>query len=187
MDRQLVAEVAPLGYPDGIDLADEVGDGDVGRGQLLRVAPVAGQPVDRRVVAQLGHDGPGRGGDGCERIVVELPAADDRQVLVEQADQESGHPRLGLSALPQEHEILAGEDRVLDLWQDGLVVADDAGQDRQVLAQPVEEVGAELLLDRPAVPARRPQLADRRRSGRLRTLGHGTQFGLPAAVEAAAR
>ena len=54
VDGQLVGEVAPLGDLDRVHLADQVGDGDVRRGQLLAVAPVARDPVDRRVVALLG-------------------------------------------------------------------------------------------------------------------------------------
>ena len=41
VDGELVAEVAPLGDPDGIDLADQVGDRCVGGGQLLAVALLA--------------------------------------------------------------------------------------------------------------------------------------------------
>ena len=48
VEGQLVGEVAALGDLDRVDLADEVGDRDVGRRQLLGVAPVARQPVDRR-------------------------------------------------------------------------------------------------------------------------------------------
>ena len=58
VERQLVAEVAALGDADRVDLADEVGDRDVGRRELLGVAPVARQPVDRRLVAVLVDGGP---------------------------------------------------------------------------------------------------------------------------------
>ena len=46
MQGQLVGQVAALGDLDRVHLADQVGDGDVGRGELLGVAPVARQPVD---------------------------------------------------------------------------------------------------------------------------------------------
>ena len=62
VERQLVAEVAALGDADRIDLADEVGDRDVGCRELLRVAPVAREPVDRRLVAVLVDRGPCRTG-----------------------------------------------------------------------------------------------------------------------------
>ncbi len=45
-DGQLVGEIAALGHFDRVDLADQIGDGDVGRGQLLAVARVARQPGD---------------------------------------------------------------------------------------------------------------------------------------------
>jgi hypothetical protein len=42
--RQLVGEVAPLGDLDRVDIADEVGYGDVGGGKLLGEARVPGLP-----------------------------------------------------------------------------------------------------------------------------------------------
>jgi hypothetical protein len=52
---QLVGQVAALGHLDRVDLADQVGDGGVGGGQLLAEALVAVHPVDGGVVALLGH------------------------------------------------------------------------------------------------------------------------------------
>ena len=40
---------------DGVEIADEVGDGDVGRGQLFNVALVAREIGDGRGVAALGN------------------------------------------------------------------------------------------------------------------------------------
>ena len=97
------------------------------------------------------------------RVVVQLAARDDRQPLVEEPDEEPGQPRLGLAALAEEDEVLAGEDRVLDRRQDRVVVADDAGEDGLALAEPGQEVGPQLLLDRPRTPARGAQLAEGRR------------------------
>ena len=51
MDGELVREIAPLGHLDGVDLADEVGNGDVRRGELLAVAAITGQPCDGGGVA----------------------------------------------------------------------------------------------------------------------------------------
>ena len=58
MQCQLVGQVATLGDLDRVDLADEVGDRDVRRGELFRVAPIARQPVDRRGVTLLLDDRP---------------------------------------------------------------------------------------------------------------------------------
>ena len=61
VQRELVGEVAALGDLDRVDLADEVGDRGVGRGQLLAEAAVAVHPLDRRVVAVLGDQVAARG------------------------------------------------------------------------------------------------------------------------------
>ena len=114
VEGQLVRQVAALGDLDRVDLADEVGDRDVRRGELLGVAPVARQPVDGGLVAVALHDGLGGRADRRVRVVVELAAADDRDPLVEQADQQAGHPGLRLAAFAEEHDVVAGQDRVLD-------------------------------------------------------------------------
>src|SRR5262245_27908019 len=161
MDRQLVGEVAALGDLDGIDLADEIGDGDVRRGELLAVAPVARQPRDGRAVALGGQALAARLADRRQRIVVDLAATEHGDRLVEQADEESRDAGLRLAALAEEDDVLAAEDGVLDLRDDRLVVADDAGQERSTAPELRDEIVAQLLLDRLASPTTRLQLADR--------------------------
>jgi hypothetical protein len=160
VDGQLVGEIAPLGHLDGIDLADEVGDGDVGRRQLLAVAAVARDPHHAGGLALLGHQLTAGLADRGERVVVDLAAGHRRQLLVEQPDQHPGDPRLGLTALAAEDEILAAEDRVLDLRDDRIVVADDARQKRLAAPQARDEVVPHLLLDRFALPATVAEVAD---------------------------
>ena len=60
VDGELVGEVAALGDLDGVDLADEVGDRRVGRGQLLAEAAVAVHPLDRRRRRRARRRGRGR-------------------------------------------------------------------------------------------------------------------------------
>jgi hypothetical protein len=81
MEGQLVRQIATLGDLDRVDLTDEVRDGDVGRGELLGVAPIARQPVDGGRVTVSLDDRLRRGTDGMIRVVVELTAADGRQPL----------------------------------------------------------------------------------------------------------
>ena len=161
VEGQLVRQVAALGDPDRVHLADQVGDRDVGGRELLRVAAVPVDPVDRGDVAALGDDRPCRRADRGERVVVELAAADHRQPLVEQVDEGARKAGLGLSSLAEEDDVLAGEERVLDRREDGLVVADDAREGGSPGARRADEVGAQLLLDRPRLPARVAQLSDR--------------------------
>ena len=61
VEGQLVGQVAALGDLDRVDLADEVGDRDVRRGQLLAVAAIARQPVDGGSSPSV-DDRAGRGG-----------------------------------------------------------------------------------------------------------------------------
>ena len=53
---RFIREVSPLGVLDQIDLADQIGDGDVRRGQFFVIAVVAMHPFDRRIVLLLGDD-----------------------------------------------------------------------------------------------------------------------------------
>ena len=139
VEGELVGQVAALGHLDGVDLADEVGDGRVGRGQLLAVALVAVDPVDRGVVAELVHQVAGMAGDRLVGVVVDLAAGDDRHPLVEQADQRADHAGLGLAPLAQEDDVVAGQQGVLELGHDGVLVA-DAGRSNS--GSPAGDLGA---------------------------------------------
>ena len=130
VDRQLVGEVAALGDLDRVDLADEVGDRRVGRRELLAEAAVAVHPLDRRVVAALGDEMARVRRDRVVRVVVDLAAGDDRHPLVEQADERADDARLRLAALAEEDHVVAGEQRVRELREDGVVVTDDAVDER---------------------------------------------------------
>src|SRR6185312_5428657 len=165
-------EVAALGHLDRIDLADQVGDGDVRRGELLAVAAVARDPHDLGAVALLGHALAAGLADGRQRVVVDLAAGQGGHRLVEEADQHARHARLGLAALAEEDQVLAAEDGVLDLRDDGVVVADDAGQERLAAPQARDEVVAQLLLDRLALPAAGLELPDGSRTRHQRSGRH---------------
>ena len=153
MDRQLVGEVAAFGDLDRVDLADEVGDRRVGRRELLAEAAVAVHPLDRRLVAALGDEHARVRRDRVERVVVDLAAGDDRHPLVEQVHERADDARLRLAALAEEDDVVAGEQRVRELRHDGVLVTDDAVDERLAREQLAHRVGAELLLDRPRHPA----------------------------------
>ena len=152
---QFAREIAALGVLDHVDLADQVGDGHVGRGELFVIAVVAADPVDRRRVALGGDQVAGILGDGCERIVVDLGAGDDRDGVVEQVDELAEHPRLGLAAQAEEEHVVLGEDRVADLRDHRLFVAEDAGKQRLARLELGDQVAPHLVLDRlDPIPAR---------------------------------
>ena len=156
---ELVGQVAALGDLDRVDLADEVGDRGVGRGQLLAEALVAVHPGDRRVVAELGDEGAGVRRHRGVGVVVDLGPGDDRQPLVEQGDERPDHAGLRLAALAQEDHVVAGQEGVLELGQDGVVVAEHAGEQGLAGADLGDGVAAQLLLDGHGLPAGCPELA----------------------------
>ena len=84
-----------------------------------------------------------------QRVVVQLRAGHVRQPRVEQADQPARDAALRLAPLAEQDDVLSGQDRVLELRQDGVVVAEDAGKERLPLADALQQVGAQLLLDGP--------------------------------------
>ena len=148
VDRQLVGDVlAAARRLDRIDVADHVGDGDVGRGELLDVALVAVQPGDGRLVAVLGDQFAAAPADRAVRIVVDLAARDVRGKLVEQRGQHADEARLGLAAQAQQNEIVARQNRVDDLRDDRVVVSHDAGKQRLAPLNLADQIAAEFVLD----------------------------------------
>src|SRR6267378_4383800 len=91
---------------DGIDVADQVGDRDVGRGELLAIALVAVNPPDGNPVP-LRRDAPlARGADRIQGIVVQLASLDRGGPLVQEANQLAQDPGLGLTPQPEEDEVV---------------------------------------------------------------------------------
>ena len=88
-------------------------------------------------------------------MVVDLAPGDHRHELVEQADERAHDPALGLPSLAEHDHVVPGDDRVGQLRQHGVVVADDARKQRLSSPQAGEEVAAHLLFDcLSLVPAR---------------------------------
>ena len=108
MDGQLVGQVAPLGDLDRVHLADQIGDRDVGGGQFLAVALLPPDPAEERAIALLGEHFLALAGDRRERVLRDLRGLQDRDLVVEQHQQRSNEPRLGLAALAQEDDVLPG-------------------------------------------------------------------------------
>lgn len=68
-----------------------------------------------------------RRGDGLVGDARRVRARDHRRPLVEQADQGAQDARLALAAFAEHHDVVAGEERPLELGNDGRLEADDAG------------------------------------------------------------
>jgi hypothetical protein len=86
---------------------------------------------------------------GTQRVVVHLAAGEDGDLVVQQVHELPHDPALRLAAQAEQDEVLAGEQRVDDARHDGVLVADDAGEQRVAGAQPAQEVRAHLVLHGP--------------------------------------
>ena len=95
---QLARKISTLGVLDHVDFADQVGDGHVGSGEFLMVSPISADPLNLGPIAVLSDELTSLLGDGCERMIVDLGAGDDRNHVIEQPDQLAEHPGLGLTA-----------------------------------------------------------------------------------------
>ena len=116
---------------DRIDVADHVGDRHVGRGQLLDVARVARQPGDRHAsspsAATAARGRPQIGASGSS--LISQPGTTG---IASSSSEVSARRmrRLRLAAQAEQDEVVARQDRVDDLRDDRVVVADDAGEQR---------------------------------------------------------
>src|SRR5712664_3197767 len=190
VDGEFVGKIAAAaGGADGVDVADDIGHGDIGRGKFFDEAIFARHPGDRRVIAIGGNSFAAGTADRLERIVVDFAAGDDGHLGVEEIDECTQDAALGLAAEAEKNEIVAGEQSVDDLRDDGVFVAVDAGKQRLALFDGAEQIAADFVFHGEGGAARvevrnAPELAERARfrlSGRLhKSAGrHGVPFREP--------
>src|SRR6266849_347119 len=148
VDGELVGEIAAAaGGADGIDIADNVGHGHVGSGKFFDEAIVAGHPGDGSVVAVGGDFFAAGAADGLEWIVVDFAAGDDGHFRIEQVDEAAENAALGLAAEAEKNEIVAREQSIDDLRDDGVFVTMHAGKEGLASFDGTQEIAAQLILD----------------------------------------
>ena len=148
VDRQLVREeVAAPGRLDGVHIADQVRNRDVGRGQLLHVTALPGQPFDRGVVAGLVDQAPPLLRYRSQGVVVHLRVREDGDLRIQEPGHLAEDPALGLTPEAEEDQVLARQDRIDELGDDRIVVSPDAGKELAASPKLGDEVGADLILD----------------------------------------
>src|SRR5438105_8960344 len=110
MNCQLIAEeVSALRGFDRIDVANDISNRHIRRGQLFDKARIAIDPGDwRRVLMQLDRLSPMRA-DRMKRIVVDFRAGNDWNLLVEQIGELANDAALRLAAQPQQNQIVSRE------------------------------------------------------------------------------
>src|SRR5712692_6412150 len=147
VDGQLVGEVPPLGDLDRVDLSDEVGDGDVGGGELLTISLVALDPRNLDGVAIFGDEVEASPADRRVRVVVDLAACNRRHERIEEADERAHDAALRLAALAEHDHVVSRDHRIRELRQHGLVIADNSGEERFAAAKSRQQIAAHLLFD----------------------------------------
>ena len=110
------------------------------------------------VVAVALDNRPSSRTDRVGGVVVELAAGNDGQPRIQEPDEQSRQPRLGLPSLAEEDQVVPGQDRVLDRGNDQILVADDAWEGRGARRDARKQIRPQLRLDRPRAPARGVQL-----------------------------
>ena len=149
---ELAAEIlVATGGLDGVDVADEVGYGDVGGGEFFNEAVIGCHPGDGGLVAHFGDEVAAELGDGRVGIVADLGAGDVGAVRIEQRGEGAEDAGFGLTAETEQDEVVLAEDGVDDLGDDGVFVSDDAGEEGCLGlrggAQFRDEILAELVFD----------------------------------------
>ena len=146
--RQVVAKLQPAARSlDRIDVAEHVGDRHVRSSQLLDVALLARAPGDRQVVALGGGTCAALRADRGQRVVVNLAARHNGDRRVQQIDEAAQDARLCLPAQSEQDEIVLREQPVDELRHDGVVVANDAWEERFARLQFGDQVRADLVFD----------------------------------------
>ena len=142
-----VAEAAALRHLHRVDVADQVRDAGVGGRELLGVALAAVPPRDRQVVAEFGGAPDRRRRDRLVRVLAEFRVGDHRRPFVEQQVQGAQQPGLALPAFTEQDDVVTGQQRPFELWQDGVLEPDDPRPRIAPLTQRGEQIVADFLLD----------------------------------------
>ena len=95
----------------------------------------------------------GRTGDRVVGIVPDLGSGHLRDPFVEQRGQGPDDPGLGLAPLAQEDDVVAGQEGVLQLGQDGVLEAEDPLHQGQAGGDPAGRVAPDLLVDGKGFPS----------------------------------
>ena len=127
--RQFATEVLiAAGGLDGVDVADEIGYGDIGGGEFFNETVIGGEPSYRGLISHFRYQVAAEFGDRCVGIIADLGASDVGAGGIEESGEGTENSRLGLAAEAEEDEIVPAKDGVNDLWDDGVFVTDDAGK-----------------------------------------------------------
>src|SRR5438132_4665533 len=111
---------------DGIDVADQVSNGDVRRGKFLYVTFFRREICDPSGFAALRDQIVAAAADRSIRVVVNFAPGNVRHARVEQRSESAKDAAFGLAAQSEKNEIVSRKNGIHDLGDDGVIVTDDA-------------------------------------------------------------
>ncbi len=145
--RQFAAEFMPAACSfNGIDIADQIRNRDIGSRQLFYVPILGSEISDGRAVAVLGDFLMAAAADRRIRVVMDLAAGDVWHLRVKQRCKGAKDPAFCLSTQAQQNEIVARENSVDDLRYDSVFIPHNSRKKRATLAQFADKIVAELIL-----------------------------------------
>src|SRR6185437_5062540 len=149
VDRELVGKIAAaLGCANGVDVADDVGNGYVRRGEFFDITAIAREPGDRYGLAFESSTFAAGAANGAVRIVVDFAAVDYGDFVVEKTDEFAQNTRFRLTAEAQQNKVMPRKNRVDDLRDHRIVIAANSGEEFIARAQFAQEILAKLVLHR---------------------------------------
>ena len=111
-------------------------------------------------VSHFGHEVAGGLGNRGVGVIVDLGTGDDRHPFVEQVGERADHAGLGLPTLAQEDHVVTSENGILELRKNGVLVAQNAVEERFAGDDSHDGVLTKFFLDRAADPARGTQFSE---------------------------
>jgi hypothetical protein len=82
-------------------------------------------------------------------IVVDLAASDDRHPLIKQTHQGANHPGFGLATLAKEHHVVAGDESILKLRHNCVLVAKNTCEQGFTSSNPDNRISTDFLFNWP--------------------------------------
>ena len=115
--------------PRWVDFTNQVGELGAG-GQSFGVAIFAMPPGDGNAIGGVGAHLPPGAGDGVFRIFMHCASRNIqvRQPLIKEVWKHPHQAALPLTLLAKEQDVVASDDGRCQFWQDGVVIAKNAGE-----------------------------------------------------------
>ena len=117
---------------DGINIANQIGNGHIWRGQFLDVTLLGREISNCRAVSAFGNQFLAAAANRRIRIVVDFASGDVRHMRIEQRRQRTKDAALGLPTKSKQDEVMPRQNCIDDLRDDSVVIAYDAGENRRL-------------------------------------------------------